>query len=151
MTPVRMEGARCLSSRRSDLNEGPHVLRRTNYPIGYRAPERRAAMISVPTCASIRLAVCEVYGVLDAALTEKLRTKTIAEARHVAVWFMRMFLKMSYPELGREIRRDHTSVISAIHRIDRELQKRPLLCARMASVADKLCMRFEFESVAGGQ
>jgi chromosomal replication initiation ATPase DnaA len=73
----------------------------------------------------------------------------LAEARHVAIWFMREFLKMSYPELGREFVRDHTSCISASRRIDRELPQKPLLCERMAAVADRLRVRLDF--VAGEQ
>lgn len=131
----------------SESDGRPHVLRRAHYPIGYRAPERRRAMIELPNCQSIRRAVCEVYSVTDRDLNGKIKTKTLAEARHVAVWFMRSFLHMSYPELGREIVRDHTSVIAAIQRIDREIPRRPLLCARMAAVADRL--RVQFELVAG--
>jgi chromosomal replication initiation ATPase DnaA len=137
MTEPHMQ-LRAASVLEVDFQQPSHVLRRTHYPISYRAPERRQAMLELPTPKSIRAAVCEVYGIVDAVLNDNQKSKTISEARHVAVWFMRRFMKMSYPELGREIARDHSSVISAIHRIDRQIQTQPLLCSRIASIADKL-------------
>ena len=45
------------------------------------------------------------------------RYKTIAFARHVAMYLCKMRLKMSFPEIGKVFGRDHTTIISAVNKI----------------------------------
>ena len=47
------------------------------------------------------------------------RMKGISEARALAQWLTRAKLGMSYPELGREFGKDHTSCRSACQRVER--------------------------------
>ena len=42
------------------------------------------------------------------------RSKSEADARAVAMWLARQRFKLSYPEVGREFSRDHTTVMSAV-------------------------------------
>jgi chromosomal replication initiation ATPase DnaA len=64
------------------------------------------------------------------------RHKTVAEARAVAMWLIRNVLRMSYPQIGREFTgfktlpgggivrcsKDHTTVMSAVKRVDESLE-----------------------------
>lgn len=67
-------------------------------------------------------AICEEvsshfgYVTLD-DITSRSRTKSVAEARAVAMWLAREKLGLSYPELGREFGRDHTSCITAVRKV----------------------------------
>jgi len=47
------------------------------------------------------------------------RMKGISEARALAQWLARAKLGMSYPELGREFGKDHTTCISSCRRVER--------------------------------
>lgn len=47
------------------------------------------------------------------------RHKSIAEARQLAIWLVRTKLGMSYPEIGREFKLDHTTCISSFRRVER--------------------------------
>jgi len=57
---------------------------------------------------------------LDSLLGRK-RTKSIAMARKHAMWSVRKRLGLSYPELGIEFERDHTTCISAVRSFELEL------------------------------
>lgn len=46
------------------------------------------------------------------------RSKSAVEARALAMWLARLRLRLSYPELGREFSRDHTTCINAVERIE---------------------------------
>ena len=46
------------------------------------------------------------------------RSKSVAEARHVAMYLVRKMTNLSLPDTGREFDRDHTTVISAVKKIE---------------------------------
>lgn len=60
--------------------------------------------------------VCEAYGIEPSDLTGNSRMEPIAEARNVAYYLARQ-RGMSYPRIGRLFKRDHTSVISGVKRV----------------------------------
>ena len=49
------------------------------------------------------------------------RNKGVAEARHVAMYLVRKMTNLSLPDTGREFMRDHTTVISAVKKIETAL------------------------------
>ena len=49
------------------------------------------------------------------------RSKGVAEARHVAMYLVRKMTNLSLPDTGREFMRDHTTVISAVKKIETAL------------------------------
>jgi hypothetical protein len=71
------------------------------------------------------LAICarvaHMYGISVDELLGESRTKTIAEARAVAMWVTRQELSWSFPEIGRAFQRDHTTVMHCCQRVDSEL------------------------------
>jgi len=67
--------------------------------------------------------ICETVGnyyevTLDEILSKD-RHRSIVEARQVAMWIARKTQALSYPELGREFGRDHSTVMQAIRKVDR--------------------------------
>lgn len=107
----------------------------TGRPVG----RPRKSAFFLPTPYTIRAIVCEVFGCTEDELRSKCRSKSLVDARHLAMWFMRECIKMSYPEIGREFsNRDHTTVIHAFRKVERERITRPILAARMAEVAERL-------------
>lgn len=94
--------------------------------------------MELPSCSKIRAAVCRVYGLRETELQRNARHKTLVEARSVAMWFVREIMKFSFPELGREFHRDHSTCIVAVRKIARDRETRPILAERMALIAGEL-------------
>ena len=68
---------------------------------------------------TILAVVAEESGVSLLDLVGNRRARSYVRARHVAMWFCREKLSMSYPEVARLFRgRDHTSVMSACRKVE---------------------------------
>jgi len=64
-------------------------------------------------------AVCHHFNLRSSDLLGKDRHRSVAQARHVAIYLCRQRLKCSYPELGRHFgHRDHTSVMHAVKKVE---------------------------------
>jgi chromosomal replication initiator protein len=67
----------------------------------------------------IQRLVCHHFKLRATDLVGKDRHKSIAFARHVAMYLCRQRLKCSFPELGRQFgNRDHTTVMSAVRKVE---------------------------------
>jgi chromosomal replication initiator protein len=67
----------------------------------------------------IQRIVCHHFKLRSGDLLSKDRHKSIAFARHVAMYLCKQRLKCSFPELGRAFgNRDHTTVMSAVRKVD---------------------------------
>ena len=72
-------------------------------------------------------------------LTSKDRHKSIAFARHVAMYLCKQRLKCSFPELGRAFgNRDHTTVISAVRKVEALRTSDPEVRAHLEALERKL-------------
>lgn len=84
-------------------------------------------------------------------LCSKDRHRTIAEARHVAVWVTRKVLGLSFPELGREFgNRDHTTMMNAFRRIESLVaigDRNPVARAALAALVEVHSDRARVEAV----
>lgn len=81
-------------------------------------------MIEIPRTpidvAAILERVAERFDVTVDDLKGRDRHKQVTAARHVAMWAVRQ-RKLSFPEIGRLFgNRDHTTVMNAVRKIDRE-------------------------------
>lgn len=59
----------------------------------------------------------DAYGFKRRDILGRKRTKDVSEARHVAMYLCRP--QFSYPEIGRAFKRDHSSVVHAVKRVER--------------------------------
>ena len=76
----------------------------------------RAAETSVE---DVQRVVCHYFKLRSTDLLSKDRHKSVAFARHVAMYLCKQRLKCSFPELGRAFgNRDHTTVMSAVRKIE---------------------------------
>ena len=80
---------------------------------------------STPTAAPISFvthhafaAVVVQYGYDRKALLAKDAHKSVAAARHVVCWLLHR-AGLSYPEIGRQLGRDHTTVLSSYRHVER--------------------------------
>ncbi|MCC6525120.1 MAG: chromosomal replication initiator protein DnaA [Polyangiaceae bacterium] len=89
----------------------------------------------------IQRAVCHHFHLRTSDLTSKDRHKTVAFARHVAMYLCKSRLKCSFPELGRAFGgRDHTTVMSAVRKIEAQRENDPQLRAHIEAIERKLAV-----------
>ncbi|HEX9619070.1 MAG TPA: chromosomal replication initiator protein DnaA [Polyangiaceae bacterium] len=87
----------------------------------------------------IQRAVCSHFRLSNAELLSKDRHKSVAFARQVAMYLCRQRLKCSFPELGRAFgNRDHTTVMSAVRRVEALRQRDPQVNAHLEAIEQKL-------------
>ncbi len=89
----------------------------------------------------IQRAVCQHFHLRTSDLTSKDRHKTVAFARHVAMYLCKNRLKCSFPELGRAFGgRDHTTVMSAVRKIGNQREDDPTVRAHLEAIERKLAV-----------
>lgn len=97
---------------------------------------RRPDMMSVE---DIQRAVCSHFRLSNSELLSKDRHKSVAFARQVAMYLCRQRLKCSFPELGRAFgNRDHTTVMSAVRRVEALRQRDPQVNAHLEAIEHRL-------------
>jgi chromosomal replication initiator protein len=96
----------------------------------------RAQVTSVE---DIQRVVCHHFHLRSNDLLSKDRHKSVAFARHVAMYLCKSRLKCSFPELGRAFgNRDHTTVMSAVRKIENQRDKDPEVRAHIEAIERKL-------------
>lgn len=87
----------------------------------------------------IQRVVCHHFKLRTSDLLSKDRHKSIAFARHVAMYLCKQRLKCSFPELGRAFgNRDHTTVISAVRKVESLRNSDPEVRAHLEALERKL-------------
>lgn len=82
--------------------------------------------------------VSDKYGVEEADIRSKKRTEDIAWARHVAVYILRKKTDMSLEDIGAEIGRDHSTVLSSYKKIEREIETNPPFAAEINELLNEI-------------
>jgi len=87
----------------------------------------------------IQRVVCHHFKLRTHDLLSKDRHKSIAFARHVAMYLCKQRLKCSFPELGRAFgNRDHTTVMSAVRKVEGLRSSDPEVRAHLEALERKL-------------
>lgn len=73
---------------------------------------RGSALERVPVIAEILSAVAGAFGLTPSAVLARDRSKSVKEARLLVYYLARRCTRASYPEIGRALERDHTTVMS---------------------------------------
>jgi chromosomal replication initiator protein len=113
-------------------------------PINLAFAQSELAMVSparadVRSVEDIQRAVCGHFRLTSSDLLSKDRHKSVAFARQVAMYLCRQRLKCSFPELGRAFgNRDHTTVMSAVRRVEALRATDPQVKAHLDALEDKL-------------
>jgi chromosomal replication initiator protein len=110
--------------------------------IGFARTEIAATSTARPNEASvedIQRVVCHHFKLRSVDLLSKDRHKSIAFARHVAMYLCKQRLKCSFPELGRAFgNRDHTTIISAVRKVEALRTSDPEVRAHLEVLERKL-------------
>ncbi len=73
---------------------------------------------SAITLGDIEAAVAAFFGITPADIHSSRRTKTVSAARMIAMFLARRHTQMSYPEIGRFMGKNHSSVVLAVQRLE---------------------------------
>jgi len=110
--------------------------------IGFARTEIAATASSRPNEAGvedIQRIVCHHFKLRSNDMLSKDRHKSVAFARHVAMYLCKQRLKCSFPELGRAFgNRDHTTVISAVRKVEALRGTDPEVRAHLEAIERKL-------------
>jgi chromosomal replication initiator protein len=129
-----LEGTLIRLAAKSSLTARPVDLAFARAEISATSP--RAELMSVE---DIQRAVCHHFHLRSIDLTSKDRHKSIAFARHVAMYLCKQRLKCSFPEIGRAFgNRDHTTVMSAVRKIEAQRESDPQVRAHLEALERKL-------------
>ncbi len=77
---------------------------------------------SLPTPGLIISQVCKFYSVDESVLRGTLKNKGTAEARQVAIYLIRKMTNLSTPDIGKELNKDHSTVIYSIKKVESSLK-----------------------------
>jgi chromosomal replication initiator protein len=84
-------------------------------------------------------AVTEFYDLTEEKLFKKSRSQELVKPRQIAMYLMREVLKMSYPNIGDKFGgKDHTTVIHACAKIEKELRFDTQLSQEINSIKEKV-------------
>ena len=72
---------------------------------------------STPTPQLILSEVCRFYSIEDTLLRGSQKTKSVTEARQVAMYLLSTLIDATTMDIGRELNRDHSTVIYGIRRV----------------------------------
>ena len=77
---------------------------------------------ALPTAGLIINQVCKYYSVDESVLRGTLKNKGTAEARQVAIYLIRKLTNLSTPDIGKELSKDHSTVLYSINKVEKALQ-----------------------------
>ncbi len=66
--------------------------------------------------------VAEKYNVSENDIYSNKRTSNIAKARHICIYLIKKLLDLSYPAIGRILKRDHTTMLHSYETIANEIK-----------------------------
>lgn len=73
----------------------------------------------LPSVREVQDLVCEYFDVPFVYMTTTRRSEAYYLPRVVAMWLCRTFTNSSYPAIGREFRRDHTTIMGCFKQAER--------------------------------
>ena len=77
---------------------------------------------ALPTPALIISQVCKYYSIDETILRGTLKNKGTAEARQVAMYLIRTMTNLSLPDIGKELNKDHSTVLYSINKVESTLK-----------------------------
>lgn len=96
------------------VNHAKEIQKRDAKIIAYR--KFLSGEYSGVTYAQIEFRVCRLFGVSRLEIRGPRGNANTANARHCLAYWARRLLRMSYPQIGKMMNRDHTTVIHSIRK-----------------------------------
>lgn len=93
------------------------------------------------TVSAVIEAVARVHNLRSVDLTGHRRSRSLANPRQIAMYLARKHTGASFPELGREFDRDHSTIQHGCRKVDDELKSNPDLAAKIRLIEQTLGLR----------
>lgn len=107
--------------------------------IPFARPAERVPLPSLGRIARIQNIVANSYGVPQDSMRSESRKRDDAWPRQVAMYLCREMFGFSLPKIGREFgHRDHTTVMFAIHAVERRMSADPIYRADVEALRGAL-------------
>lgn len=103
---------------------------------GMIVPETRNSSRKSITAKKIIDKTCKFYHISREEILSKSRTKDINHARQVACFLMKFELKMSFPAIGKEFSRDHTTILNGVNKIEKSAKSDPEIREQISSLTE---------------
>ena len=88
---------------------------------------------------TVRKAVCDYYNLTKQQITSANRTKSISNARQIAMYLCRKLLEATYDDIGQEFGgRDHSTVMSSISSVERKIKTDPLYLKAINEIESRI-------------
>ena len=82
---------------------------------------------SAITLGDIEAVTAAFFGITPADIHSSRRTRTVSVARMIAMYLARRHTRMSFPEIGRFMGKNHSSVVLAVQRLEKTIAKNEAL------------------------
>jgi chromosomal replication initiator protein len=112
-----LEGALIKLAALAALEEGPITVAMADQTLA----DHLARADSAVTLSDIEAVVAAYFGITPADIHSSRRTRTVSLARTIAMFLARRHTRMSYPEIGRFMGKNHSSAVLAVQRMERAL------------------------------
>ena len=87
----------------------------------------------------VRKVVCDYYNLSKQQICSKVRTKHIANARHIAIYLCRKLLDEPYDAIGNEFgKRDHATIMNSCERVESLIKSDPVYLKAIQEIEAKL-------------
>ena len=91
------------------------------------------------TINKIRKTVCDYYNLSKVQICSKVRTKNIANPRHIAIYLCRKLLDAPYETIGNEFgKRDHATIMNSCERIESLIKSDPAYLKAIQEIESRL-------------
>jgi chromosomal replication initiator protein len=87
---------------------------------------------------SIQRETARFYKLAVEDLRQDRRTKHVAHARQVAMYLCRKLTKSSFPEIGVRFNKDHSTVISAVRKVEKQRETEAVVGRELAELESKI-------------
>ncbi len=131
----RLEGAIMRLASYSTLSGEPLTLEAASRHVADLLQDETKTMVTIE---GVQREVSNTFDIRVADMTSKRRPASIAFPRQIAMFLCRSMTKASLKEIGEAFNRDHGTVIHAVKRVTRELEKDESLQARIDLIENRL-------------
>ena len=88
---------------------------------------------------TVRKAVCDYYNLTKQQIPSANRTKSISNARQIAMYLCRKLLDATYDDIGQEFGgRDHSTVMSSISSVEKKIKTDPLYLKAINEIESRI-------------
>lgn len=104
----------------------------------FEADEKRRSKAGKIDVSSIIRTVADYYNMTEAQLKSKVRTSQIALARQIAMYLCRSILTTPYQEIGKQFGKDHSTVVSNVSKIQKNMKTNMTLKKAIDDLSTKI-------------